>query len=279
MKLGANTYAFLWSETLENSIKIMGENGYKAIEFLVSPPHFILSDYKPGAYKGLKHIMDDYGMKTLCLNIPSLDINIASPYAQMRKMTFDLYKRLTDICMELDAEIMLICPGKRHPLLPQPFDKCFDWARQSICDVVDYTKDTDLTIALETVPAGFMDTVADLKKLRDSVNSDRVKIVFDVTNVFMTEDQPEKKIHLIKDNICLMHLSDTTRKRWEHAPIGCGCVDSMAFIREAGSVGYDGYLSLEIINDKGIKGLNDSVRSLISMGWQPDNMSEGGWSI
>ena len=271
MKLGVSTYAFLWSHTLEDSIHILGENGYNSVEILVSPPHFVLQDYRPRYYSRLRSIMDSYGMRTLCMNIPSLDINIASPFCEMRTMTLDLFKRLTDICMELGSEILLVVPGKRHPLLPQPYDKCCDWARQSVQEVLDYTAGTGLTIALETVPAQFLDTVQQLKDFKDSIPSERLKIVFDVTNVYMTEDAPEQKMDLIKDDICLMHLSDTTRKRWEHAPIGTGDVDCLSFIRHAQSIGYDGHLALEIINDQGVVGLNDSVKHLLDMGWKPEN--------
>ncbi|MCL2569453.1 MAG: sugar phosphate isomerase/epimerase [Oscillospiraceae bacterium] len=265
MKLGVNTYAWLWNETLSDSVKIIGENGFKGLEFLVSPPHFYLQDYRPGMYRDIRKMMDDYGMESLSVNIPGLDINVASPFPEMRKMTLDLYKRLTDVALELETQILLVLPGKRHPLLPPDFDLIQSYAVDTIGKVIEHTKDTNLTIGLETSPALFIDKVHQLKHLRDQFNNERVKIVYDAANVFMQED-PAEALKLVKDDLCLLHLSDTKKTKWEHAPLGTGDIDAVSFIKAAQEIGFDGYLSLEIINDQGIQGVLDSIAYLEERG-------------
>jgi sugar phosphate isomerase/epimerase len=265
MKLGVNTYSFLWNKSLEDSVKILGKNGFKGIEFLVSPPHFYLNEYRPGKYKELKKILDYYGMHVLSMNIPSLDMNAASPFPEMRQMTFELYKKMTDICLELDAEILLVLAGKRHPLLPPDFERIFAYCKDTLGKVVDYTRDTGLTIGIETCPALFVDKIAQLKRLVDELNDKRVKVVFDACNVFSQED-PAEAIKVVKDDLCLLHLSDTTTKKWEHNVLGTGAVDHAGFIKAAEEAGYDGYLVLEIINDQGIEGIKKSVQYLEQRG-------------
>ena len=265
IKLGVNTYSFLWNESLEDSVKILGKAGFKGIEFLVSPPQWDLDNYRPGQFRELKKIMDDYGMKVLSLNIPSLDMNVASPFPEMRRMTLELFKKLTAICLELDAEILLVLAGKRHPLLPPDFELIFDYCKDTLGKVLDYTKYTGLTIGIETCPALFVDKVAQLKRLKEELADPRVKIVFDAANVFSQED-PAQALETVKDDLCLLHLSDTTTVKWEHNILGTGAVDCVSFIKAAEAAGYDGYLVLEIINDCGIAGIEQSVKYLEERG-------------
>jgi sugar phosphate isomerase/epimerase len=266
MKLGVNTYSWLWNDSLENAVRAIGESGYfTGIEFLVSPPHFYLSEYRPGMYKELKKIIEGYGMEVLSVNIPSLDINIASPFPEMRVMTIDLYKRLSIVAEELGAKILLIVPGKRHPLLPPDFDLIYSYARDSVQQVIDYTKYTDLTIGIETLPSKFIDTLAQLRDFVRDFNDRRVKIVFDAANVFTYED-PAQALKTVGDDLCLLHLSDTKTTKWEHSVLGTGDLDSKSFVQSAIEIGYNGYLVLEIINDRGIDGIKESIEFLKMQG-------------
>ncbi|KJS81166.1 MAG: hypothetical protein JM58_17610 [Peptococcaceae bacterium BICA1-8] len=266
MKIGINTYSFLWTETLESSVRTLAEYGIKSIEFLVSPPHFYLSDYKPGMYSRINKIMEANRMETLTMNIPGLDINMASPYPEMRKMTVDLYKKTIDIGLELNCKMLLVAPGKRHPLLPPDFDYVYQLARDSVLRVLDYASKTNIILGIETLPSLFLEKTSDLKKFVDDIGSDQVKICFDAANVFMQED-PAQAIYEVKDKLCLVHVSDTRKTRWEHNVIGTGEVDFTAFGNALKNIGYNGDVVLEVINDKGIAGIQESILQLKKKGW------------
>ena len=268
MKIGTNTYTWLWNESLTNTVKIIGEYGFKGIEFLVAPPHFHLSEYRPGMYKEIKKIMKHYGMRVLSVNIPGLDINVASPFVEMRNMTLEQYKRLTAVALELEAEVLLIVPGKRHPLLPPDYEYIHSLALETINKIIDYTKDTGLTLGVETVPAIFIDKVSQIKRLVKELDNERVKVVFDAANVYMQEDPAKALLEFNKEELCLLHLSDTKKSKWEHAPLGTGEVDTKAFIEAANKIEFDGYLALEVINDHGIKGIHESIEYLRAQGFK-----------
>ncbi|KJS81167.1 MAG: hypothetical protein JM58_17615 [Peptococcaceae bacterium BICA1-8] len=266
MKIGINTYSFLWNDTLENSVNILAEHGFKAIEFLVSPPQFYLNDYKPGMYSNINKILEQNGMEVLALNIPGLDINMASPFPEMRKMSIDLYKKLIDIGQELNAKIIVVVPGKRHPLLPPDFELIYGYARESVMRIMDYASNTDMTIGIETVPSIFLDKVKDVKRLVDDIGSPKAKVVYDVANVFMQED-PAEALKIVKDDLCLVHISDTKKTKWEHNVIGTGDVDFASIIKSLNDINYNGHIVLEIIDDKGIKGTLESMEELRKKGW------------
>lgn len=266
MKIGINTYSFLWNESLENTVSILAENGFKSLEFLISPPQFYLNEYKPGMYSKITNILEKNEMEVLSVNIPGLDINIASPFPEMRKMTIDLYKRLIDISQELNAKILVVVPGKRHPLLPPDFELIYSYAKDSILQIMDYACHTDMIIGIETVPSMFIDKVKDVKRLIDDIGSPKAKVVYDVANVFAQED-PAEAIKIVKDDLCLVHISDTKRTKWEHNVIGTGEVDFVSINKALADINYDGHVVLEIINDKGIKGTLDSLEELRKKGW------------
>lgn len=266
MKIGLNTYSFIWGDSLENSVQTIADHGFKSIEFLVSPPHFYLSQYKPGMYKKINSIMEKNGMEVLALNIPGLDINVASPFPEMRKMTVDLYKKLIDIGQELNAKILVVVPGKRHPLLPPDFELIYGYAKDSLLQIMDYASHTDMIMGIETVPSIFLDKVKDVKRLIDDINSPKCKIVYDYANVFMQED-PAEAIKLVKDDLCLVHISDTKKTKWEHNVIGTGDVDWASVNKSLQEINYQGHVILEVINYNGIQGTLDSMNVLRSKGW------------
>ena len=261
MKLGVSTYSWLWSQTVEDAVRILGDNGIRRVEFSISPPHFNLDAYRPGSYRKLRKVMDEYGMEAVSVNIPSMDINIASPFPEMRRMTVGLYKRLALVAAELNAKIMIIPPGKRHPLLPPDYNLIYSYAKDSICQLADHIQDTDLIIGVETLPSLFIDTTTQLKTLVNDIASEHVKIVYDAANVFGLED-PAETLKEVREELCLLHLSDTKRSKWEHNILGTGELDSKAFIDAAKAIGYDGHLVLEVISSDGIGGILHSIDTL-----------------
>ena len=269
MKVGVNTYSFLWTNDLEDSVKILADNGIKAVEFLVSPPHFRLCEFKPGMYSRINRIMQDNAMESLTMNIPGLDINMASPYPEMRAMTVELYKRTIDVALELNCKMLLVAPGKRHPLLPPDFSYIYALAKDSVLRLLDYASKTDIVLGIETLPSLFLDKAGDLKKFVDDINSEQVKICFDAANVFMQED-PAQAIRVVKEDLCLVHVSDTKKTKWEHNVIGTGEVDFVSLGKALKDIGYVGSVVLEVINDKGITGIKESLARLKKQGWSLD---------
>ena len=268
MKLGVNTYSWLWNSSPDQAVREIGKSGlFSAVEFLVSPPHFPLCEYRPGMYRKLRNIVEGYGMEVLSLNIPSLDANAASPFPEMRAMTVDLYKRLADAALELGAKILIIPPGKRHPLLPPDYDIIYPLAKDTMRRILDYTKNSGLILGIETLPAQFMDTVAQLQAFIHDLCDPRAKMVFDAANVFNHED-PAKALKRVTADLCLLHLSDTQKNKWQHNVLGTGDVDSASFLNAAREIGYDGYLVLEVINDEGITGLAACAETLRRQGFE-----------
>ena len=265
MKIGAATYSFLWEETAESIINLMHKNGFKGVELCISAPMFNLSQFRPGMYKELKKRLDNYGMKVVNVLVPSLDVNLASTVPEMRKMSVDQYKRLADLGVELESEMMMIFPGRTNLLCPPKHEVVYGHCLEGIKAVLDYTRDTDMVVGIETMPVPFVGTVDELKKLVQDLNDPRAGIVYDAANVYPLED-PAAKLKDVKDYVKLLHLSDTKKSPITHDALGNGTVDYKAFIEAAVEIGYDGYIILEIVNDGGIEVFVESAKLMESTG-------------
>jgi sugar phosphate isomerase/epimerase len=105
-----------------------------------------------------------------------------------------------------------------------------------------------------------------MKRMIDDINDPRFKIVYDAANVFAQED-PAEAVKTVKDDICLVHVSDTKISKWEHNVIGSGDVNFASFVKALKEINYQGHVVLEIINDGGITGIQQSISMLRRLGW------------
>jgi sugar phosphate isomerase/epimerase len=96
-----------------------------------------------------------------------------------------------------------------------------------------------------------------------------VRAVFDVANSHMVED-PAEGLAAISPYLALVHLSDTTRARWQHAPVGRGDIDFPGFAAALDASGYTGPSIMEIVDlEQPAAALIDSGHALSELGWQP----------
>lgn len=266
MKLAVNTYPFLLTADLEKAIDEIGEAGYKEIEFLMSPPQFELDTIRTGTMAKLKNKLDNAGISVASVLLPSLDINLCSPFPEMRDMSVELYKKAADMAVELNSRGIVVIVGKRHVLLPPPIDYILSLSRESVMRILDYTQYTDLCLNIETLSANLIDTVKETATFVDSIGSDRVKICFDVANVYTQEDVTEAA-RIAGNRINLVHISDSYKDHTAHDVIGTGEID-FAKVREAlEMVNYNGSVVIEITDKGGIESINRSRDHLLKEGW------------
>lgn len=266
MNIAVNTYPFLLTASVEEAVDSIVGAGYKEIEFLLSPPHFTLSETLPGRLRALKTRMDAAGVRTKSVLMPSLDLNLCSPFPEMRAMSVDLYKKVFDIAAALESDGVVVILGKRHVLLPPPLDYILDLARDSLEELIRYSEPSGVAINIETIAANLLDTVADTVRFVDEVNDPRVRLCFDVANVY-TEEDVEAALDMAKGRINLVHMSDSFKSRTGHEVIGAGEMDFRGIRKSLERIGYTGSAVIEITDCGGIDSINRSRDHLLRKGW------------
>lgn len=266
MKVGINTYPFLWSESLEESVEIVKNMGFKEIEILTSPPYFPLHEDEKISINEILKIKSQSDVSIHSLNLPGQDINLASPFKEMREFSETQYKKLINIATELETPYVVMPPGRAHPLLPPDFEWLWSKTKPHIENLVEYAAERNVTMLIENVPSLFLQTANDLKFAIDDINHNNFKAIYDVANGFMVED-PTLGIEILKDDIKLIHLSDTTKVKWAHDIVGSGEINFESVYKKLNEINYSGVCILEIIHSNAKDGIKVSLEELTKNNW------------
>lgn len=269
MKLAVNTYPFLFVDDLVSSCETIAKAGYQAIELVISPPHFDLDTIKTGSMSKLKKRLEGFGISVSSMLYPSIDINLCSPFPEMREMSVQLYKKASEIALELNCHNLVLAPGRRHVLLPPPMEYILKLARESVMKIVEYTQYTDLIVNVETMPANFIDSVQQTVEFVDSLDNPRIKICFDLVNVNSVEDV-NQGILKAGNRINIVHLADGFKGKGAHVAIGSGEIDFQGVLSTLKKAEFNGLAVIEMIDDQKLVSINKSREFLEGTGWRFD---------
>ncbi|GLR94815.1 hypothetical protein GCM10007858_24480 [Bradyrhizobium liaoningense] len=112
-----------------------------------------------------------------------------------------------------------------------------------------------------------MPTVKQMVTFLDAFGSDHLGIAYDVANgEFVGEDQTQA-IRTAGRWLCQVHLSDASRSKWDHAPIGRSAVDFGAVARALREINFSGTSIVELISDTPDADMADALRELHRYGW------------
>jgi sugar phosphate isomerase/epimerase len=271
MKIGINTYPFLWTASVKEAFQKVKQLGFQEIEILTSPPFFPLSDQDMMKPKEFNLLVEQAGVRIHSLNIPGQDINLASPFEEMRQFTVNQYRKLIDFAQATNTPYIVMPPGRLHPLLPPDFEWVWKITKPHLEELVEYAEKKGVSLLIENIPSLFLQSAEQIHWVTEEVKSDQFGVIYDVANGFMVEN-PVEGIYKLKDKIKLVHLSDTTKEKWSHNVIGNGSVDFGSIYHALSDIKFDGLCMLEIIHPEAENGILSSVNQLKQNGWVIDNL-------
>src|SRR5690625_3507802 len=128
---GVNTYGYLWSTPIRRCLADLAKLGYRQFEGVINPPHLELA---PGAAdkRELRAFMQGEGLSFVSLNLPSLDTNLASPFAKTRQYSVEMFRKAVELASELGAPHLVTVPGRLNPLLPPEPSLRMQWVQETI---------------------------------------------------------------------------------------------------------------------------------------------------
>ncbi|KHL19347.1 deoxyribonuclease-4/hexulose-6-phosphate isomerase [Mumia flava] len=260
-----STYTGLGRRELGDLLGDLAEAGCPDVEVLAAPPHLDLEHGDAPAR--LRSATRRAGVRVRSVVPSGVDVNLASPHAGMRAWSVAQFGAVVAIAAACDADVAVVHPGRRHPLRPAPAAQLAGWVVDGLEQVLALGDRHGVRIALENVPTGLFDTVGECRELAASFDG-RLGTCLDVANAFMVEDV----VAAVRDGRAappdLVHLSDTTRARWLHDPIGSGEVDWVAVGAALGAIGYDGPVVLETLHDgEAAAGFAADRDALAALGW------------
>lgn len=167
--------------------------------------------------------------------------------------------RILDLAKELETDIVtthigVVPADPAHPRYGVMQQACFELAQ--------YADSLDAHFAIETGP----ETSATLKRFLDGLHSTGVAVNLDPANLVMvTEDDPVRAVHTLKDYIVHTHAKDGRRnfyrdpeviyglveeemlasESFTELPLGEGKVPFPEYLKALDEIGYHGFLTIE----------------------------------
>lgn len=262
-----NTYSYVWRYAALECIDHLADAGFTRFELLVNPPHLWPAALDLAQRGAVAALLARRGLRVVSLNPPSLDLNLVSPAAEMRRYTLNHYRDVIELAGEWGVPFVIVVPGKTHPLLPAPAAQVQGWFREAIDELLMQADAANVDLLLENLPMAFLPRAQDLVDAVEAVGAARLGIVYDVANGFFAGEHPAEGILAARAHMRLVHLSDTGTQRWEHGPVGSGAVPFPAVAGALAEIAYRGQCVLEIISHTPENDIPESARQLQTLGW------------
>jgi sugar phosphate isomerase/epimerase len=257
----------LYTASLESTLESIARAGFSLVEIAPLSPHLTLTGREEAANRALRLLLDRLHLTCVSVNAPEL--NLISPNLQVRELALEQYRESIALAGELGAQVVVVIPGRRSPLIPMPEDAALGLAVAQLSLLTRDAHRHHVNLAIEPVPFGFAESAGEVASLVRQVGDERVGMALDVANIHGRENVPEAVL-LAGSSLLIAHLSDTWRDRWAHTAIGKGEVDFGEFTRALRSSGFTGPCIYELVDgiDPGPRIAGD-LRGLRELGLEP----------
>lgn len=264
---GCNTYAYMMSESAGTTIARLADVGFCEFELMVHPGHVWPADLSAGKRLVLRGQIEERRVELTALNLPNIDMNIASTVPEMRRYSVDLLAETVRLAGELGARGVIMSPGKSSPLFPASEVELTGYFFAALDRLAPIAAASGTALWLENVPTTWIPTIRGLMASLKRYGNDAVRIIYDIPNAhFIAEDFVEGLKHC-RERLELVHLSDTGQTVFRHDPVGLGTVPFTQVPAALAAVGYARRPMLEIISRDADRDVIASADKLAAMGF------------
>ena len=245
---GCNTYAYMMSEAAESCLGRLADMGFIEFELMVHPVHLWPAELTPGKRAALRSLIQRRGLQLTTLNLPNIDINIASTTPEMRGYTLKLLADTVRLAGELGARGVIISPGKASPLFPASEDELFGYFFAALDHLCPIAASSGTAMWIENVPTTWIPTIKGLMAALKRYGNDAVRIIYDIANAHFIAEDFADGLRQCRSRLEMVHLSDTGQKIFRHDPVGEGTVPFAEVPAALAAAGYIKRPMLEIIS-------------------------------
>lgn len=250
MKLAFNTWVYscfpVWvpAYPLEEVIRRLARIGYDGIEIGAANPHAYPEHLSPERRREIRTLLDGEGLALVSM-LPAPGggpgFNVASANPLERAAAIDQYKRVAELCAEWGGKTVIYVAGWQVFGTSRP--DAWAWSRDALAEVADFAAPLGITMAVEPTSSdsNLVDDCDDVIAMLAEANRPNVKAMFDTFHTLYRNEVPTDYVYRLGKDLTHIHLADVNRD-----PPGSGVVDYVSLIAALKSVGYDGYLTMEI---------------------------------
>jgi sugar phosphate isomerase/epimerase len=266
MDLSLSSFVY-GKSTIENAIKRVSKLGFSSVDLSSNRPHAFPDDYPGAERSNLIRILKKNDMKVSAITSSggSPHWHFTHPNLLVRESTVRYIKSCIDLASDLNSPTVEVTSGR--PVIEDISDKqASEWLKKALEECADYASSRQITIGLEPEPNNFVSTTGQAMLLIDGISSNSLKFLLDVGHLYIAREDIPKSVELMKGRIAHVHIHDNDSYKDQHLLPGLGKIDFTAFINSLKKVGYNSYLSIEIMqvsNENEIIRAREYVQSLI----------------
>ncbi|MDD4890670.1 MAG: sugar phosphate isomerase/epimerase [Phycisphaerae bacterium] len=242
--------------SLDEAVADIAAAGYAGIELLGDKPHIWPPTFTQADAAKLRARLDSLGLSISNINAnctfgyfrdappePFFEPSLVSPQQKMRDDRLVFIELTLQIASWLGAKNISITSG-RLLIPPKEAWRVLVENLKRVCDRAAAAG--GIRIGIETEPALFIETSAELAEVIDRVGSPLLGANLDLGHVFVMGESPADAISKLKGRIWNVHIEDLPGRKHYHMIPGTGSYDFAAAYRALSAAGYDRFATVEL---------------------------------
>ncbi len=255
MKQGVSLFSFEENADLQKVFASVNQAGYDGVEPVMSETGYLTPYTTEKEILAIGRMASDMGLSIPSVGVWSLwENNLVSDSEAIRQKAFSIVEKQIEAAHLLGADTILVVPGyvgcefAKNPEKIR-YDIAYERSQQALSRLEPQARAAGVAIGIENVWNRFLLSPLETARFLDEIGSEWVGMYLDVGNVLYI-GYPEHWIELLGKHIKKLHLCDY---RVGQAGIGAfvdlfaGNVDFKAVANAIAGIGYDDYITLEML--------------------------------
>ncbi len=255
MKKGISIWSFA-EGTLKEKLKLAKDAGFDGVELSLDETGEISLESTKEDILDIKAYGEDLGLEFYSVACGLYwTYNYTSANEANREKAKAITKKQLEVANILGCDTILVVPGAVEvafdPGEVVEYDVAYKRAQEALCELAPYAEELKVAIGVENVWNRFLLSPMEMAQFIDEIGSDYVGSYFDVGNVLYM-GYPEHWIKVLNSRIKKVHFKDFRREAGNGNLAGfvdllAGDVNYPAVMEEFKKIGYDGWVSAEMI--------------------------------
>jgi len=251
MKKGISIWSFAETD-LKKCFEIAKDAGFEGVEVALDETGLIsLESTKEDAMK-VKAMAEEAGIELYSLaSMLYWTYNYTSENEENRKKAKEITKKQLQVASWLGCDTILVVPGAVGvDWLPGSevvdYEVAYNRAYDALKELAPVAEEYKVYMAIENVGNKFLLSPLEMRGLIDSIGSEYVGAYFDVGNI-LSCGYPDQWLRILGDRIKKIHLKDYKRSTSDMVDLLAGDVDYITVKETLDKIGYDNWLTAEMI--------------------------------
>lgn len=255
MKQGISLFSFAEDVELAWAFEHAKKAGYDGVEPVLGEHGYLTPATPEKEILAMRRMAEDLGLQIPSVGVWSLwENNLVSDSPAIRQKAFSIVQKQIEAAHLLGADTILVVPGYvgcEFATKPEKirYDVAYERSQQALARLAPEAGAAGVAIGIENVWNRFLLSPLETARFLDEIGSPWVGMYLDVGNTVYI-GYPEQWVEILGKRIKKLHMCDY---RFDQAGIGAfvdlfaGDVDFAAVAKAVAAIGYDDYITLEML--------------------------------